>query len=99
MIERREGTEEVISVPQSCPVCETSLVREEGEVARCCPSETCPAKIKEQLKHYVSKHCLDIDGLGSSIIEQLVESGLVTNIVDLYTLLTPENLMRARALP
>ena len=68
-------------------------------MALLCPSDTCPAKIKEQLKHFVSKSCMNIDGLGEQVIELLLETKLIKNIVDIYRLNDSGKRMQLRALP
>jgi len=71
-------------LPDSCPECSSRLVREEGETATRCINSSCPAIILASLCHWVSKKALDVDGLGSKSIEQMVECGLVRSIADLY---------------
>ena len=71
-------------LPDCCPECSSRLVREEGETATRCINSSCPAIILASLCHWVSKKALDVDGLGSKSIEQMVECGLVKSIADLY---------------
>jgi DNA ligase (NAD+) len=71
-------------LPDCCPECGSRLVREEGETATRCINSSCPAILLASLCHWVSKKALDIDGLGTKSIEQMVESGLVKSIADLY---------------
>ena len=71
-------------LPDCCPECGSRLVREEGETATRCINSSCPAILLASLCHWVSKKALDIDGLGSKSIEQMVECGLVKSIADLY---------------
>lgn len=74
-------------IPRVCPDCGTPLIEIEGEVAMYCPnSENCPAQIQGRIEYFVSKYCMDIDGLGESIIKQLVERKMVKNVDDLYKL-------------
>jgi len=73
-------------LPDSCPECGHRLVREEGEAATRCINSSCPAVILASLCHWVSKKALDVDGLGSKAMEQIVECGLVKSIADLYRL-------------
>jgi len=75
-----------LQLPTSCPECGSSLVREEGEAATRCVNNGCPAILRGSLRHWVSKGGLDVDGLGSRLIEQLVDRGLVGSIADLYRL-------------
>ena len=73
-------------LPESCPECGSTLVREENEAATRCINSSCPAILRGALRHWVSKGALDVDGLGSKLIEQLVDQGLVSSIADLYRL-------------
>ena len=75
-----------LSLPHTCPECGSELVREEGEAATRCVNSSCPAILRGSLRHWVSKGALDVDGLGSKLIEQLVDRGLVGSIADLYRL-------------
>jgi DNA ligase (NAD+) len=83
---RPKGTRRV-KVPKTCPVCGSEVVREKDEaVARCTGGLFCAAQRAESLKHFVSRRALDIDGLGSKLIEQLVEIDRVKTAADLYSL-------------
>ena len=82
--------------PTRCPVCGSPVMREEGAAAYRCIGLQCPAKRREVIRHFASKHALDIDGLGEKLVEQLVEHGLVNDVADLYHL-GPEQLVAARA--
>ncbi|MEN3202187.1 MAG: NAD-dependent DNA ligase LigA [Atribacterota bacterium] len=84
--ERRDGSERVFEMPTHCPVCHSPVVREEGEVAIRCINASCPAQIKERLRHWASRDAMDIEGLGEKLIEQLVDRGYVRSIPDLYRL-------------
>ncbi len=75
-----------LELPHVCPECGSQLVREEGEAATRCVNSSCPAILRGALRHWVSKGALDVDGLGSKLIEQLVDRGLVDSIADLYRL-------------
>ena len=75
-----------LELPHTCPECSSELVREEGEAATRCVNSSCPAILRGALRHWVSKGALDVDGLGSKLIEQLVDRGLVGSIADLYRL-------------
>jgi DNA ligase (NAD+) len=75
-----------LQLPATCPECGSELVREEGEAATRCVNSSCPAILRGSLRHWVSKGALDVDGLGSKLIEQLVDRGLVRSIADLYRL-------------
>ncbi len=85
--ERRPPKTSQVRLPQKCPVCGSEVEREEGEaVARCTGALTCPAQLKESLRHFASRRALDIEGLGSKLMDQLVDSGLVRNPGDLFKL-------------
>jgi DNA ligase (NAD+) len=73
-------------MPKNCPECDSAIHRAEGEVAYRCVNAACPAKRKESLLHFASRHAMDINGLGDKIVDQLVDKGLVKDIADLYTL-------------
>jgi len=75
-----------VALPHTCPECGSELVREEGEAATRCVNSSCPAILRGSLRHWVSKGALDIDGLGTKLIEQLVDRGLVRSIADLHRL-------------
>lgn len=84
--ERRTGKERKFRMPAKCPACGSPVVREEGEVFYRCVGLSCPAKLRESIRHFASKHALDIHGLGEKLVGQLVEKGLVHNVADLYRL-------------
>ena len=74
-------------MPKICPCCYAPLVEVEGEVALYCPNKNgCSAQIKGRIEYFVSKNAMDIDGLGESIISQLVERKMVYTYADLYKL-------------
>ncbi len=77
-------------IPDRCPVCDSEVLRVEGEaVARCSGALFCPAQRKEGILHFASRRAMDIDGMGEKLVDQLVERDLVKNVADLYAL-TPE---------
>ena len=73
-------------MPKTCPECGSAIHKAEGEVAYRCVNAACPAKRKESLLHFASRHAMNIDGLGDKIVDQLVEKGLVKDVADLYLL-------------
>ncbi len=73
-------------MPKHCPECHSAIHHVEGEVAYRCVNAACPAKRKESILHYASRHALNIDGLGDKIVDQLVDKGLVKDVSDLYAL-------------
>lgn len=72
--------------PKNCPVCQTPALKESAEAIYRCPNLECPARVKESIKHYVSRNAANIEGLGSQLVEQLYTAGLLKNIADLYDL-------------
>jgi DNA ligase (NAD+) len=73
-------------MPLECPVCGTTLMREEGKAIRRCVNANCPARLKESVLHFASRRAMNIDGLGDALVDQLVEKGLVKSVADLYQL-------------
>src|SRR5579864_5691898 len=73
-------------MPKNCPECGSAIHRDEDEVAYRCVNAACPAKRKESLLHFASRHAMDINGLGDKIVDQLVDKGMVKDVADLYAL-------------
>ncbi len=86
VVEKRTGKEKDFEMPKVCPVCGAESVREEGEAAVRCTGIECPAKLFRNLVHFVSREAMNIDGLGESIIKQLLDKNLISNMADIYTL-------------
>jgi DNA ligase (NAD+) len=84
-------------MPKSCPVCGGEIVRAEGEAISRCINTNCPARLKESVLHFAARGVMDIDGMGESLVSQLVDSGLVKNVADLYRL-TLEDLVELERL-
>ena len=84
--DKRTGNEKEFEMPKVCPVCGAEAIREEGESAIRCTGIECPAKLFRNLVHFVSREAMNIDGLGESIIAQLLDKKLIQNIADIYTL-------------
>lgn len=88
------GSDDYYKPPSYCPVCESELIKLPDEVNLYCPNTLgCKAQIKSRLQYWVSKEAMDVDGLGASLIEQLVDKGIVSNPSDLYTL-TQQDFMK-----
>jgi len=83
---KRTGGEKPFAFPSLCPSCGEKTVRFEGEAALRCVNAGCPAQLRRGIIHFVSKGAMDIDGLGESIVTQLMESGLIGDPSDLYKL-------------
>lgn len=73
-------------IPDTCPVCDSQTVRLPGQAAKRCVNSTCPARLKETVRHFASRNAMDIEGLGEKLIEQMVDQDLVKNPADLYYL-------------
>lgn len=80
----RTGEEKVFEPPEACPACDQQVEHFEGEVAWYCVNSACPEQLIRNVEHYVSRGAMDIVGLGIKIVEQLVTSGLVSDVADLY---------------
>lgn len=73
-------------MPEACLACGSPVVHEGDEVAYRCVSLDCPAQLKERLIHWVSRGCMDVDGLGDELIDKMIEAGLLRDVADFYTL-------------
>ena len=73
-------------MPKTCPVCGGDVVRAEGEAITRCINTNCPARIKESILHFAARGVMDIDGMGEALVNQLVGSGMVKNVADIYRL-------------
>ncbi len=82
----RDGTQKEFKMPKTCPACGAEVVREDGEAAYRCTGINCPAQRMRHIIHFVSRNAMDIDGLGSAVIEQLLNNGLIETAADLYFL-------------
>lgn len=83
---RRTGAEKSFVMPATCPECGSMVLRIPGESAHKCINGACPALLREGLIHFVSRDAMNIDGLGQAVVTSLVDSGLVADAADLYTL-------------
>jgi DNA ligase (NAD+) len=86
VLSRRPADSQPWVMPTRCPQCGSQLVREEGEAVWRCENTSCPAKLQRGLEHFASRGAMNIDGLGESLIAQLIEGGLVADYADLYAL-------------
>jgi DNA ligase (NAD+) len=73
-------------MPEHCPVCGTKVVRTEGEVDYRCVNANCPAKLRETILHFASRHVMNIEGMGDALVNQLTDRGMVKNVADIYKL-------------
>jgi DNA ligase (NAD+) len=86
VVSLRTGDERPFAMPERCPVCDTPVVRPEGEAMHYCPNRACPAQAVRLLEHFVSRGAMDIEGLGEVLARVLYEQNLVRDPGDLYTL-------------
>lgn len=89
---KRTGAEKFFYMPSHCPECGSNVVRLEGEAAHRCVNLSCPAQIKEHIRHFASRDAMDIDGLGEKVAASLFDAGLIADPADLY-FLTEEKLL------
>ncbi|MBO5369850.1 MAG: NAD-dependent DNA ligase LigA, partial [Clostridia bacterium] len=80
----RDGSEIDFNMPATCPACGAPVVRDEGEAAYRCTGADCPAQLERSITHFVSRDAMDIEGMGPSIVAQLLEKGHIKNCADLY---------------
>jgi DNA ligase (NAD+) len=74
----------VFHMPGKCPVCGGHVIRTEGEVDHRCVNANCPAKLRETIRHFASRHVMNIEGMGDALVNQLTERGMVKNVSDIY---------------
>ncbi len=89
---KRNGQEKFFRMPSHCPQCGSEIVRVEGEAAHRCVNLSCPAQIKEHIRHFASRGAMDIEGLGEKVSAQLFDARLIHDPADLY-FLTKEQLL------
>ncbi|MFA6712102.1 MAG: NAD-dependent DNA ligase LigA, partial [Candidatus Caldatribacteriota bacterium] len=82
--EKRSGKEKVFQMPDRCPICGSQAVKLDEEVASRCNNISCPAQVKEKIRHFVSRGAMDIEGLGPALINQLVNNNIIKDFADLY---------------
>jgi DNA ligase (NAD+) len=87
---KRQGRPRKYSFPTHCPECGNELRKDEGGVYIRCPNIDCPAQLKERIRYFASRNAMDIEGLGESLVDQLVSERLVTRYGDLYRLEKPQ---------
>lgn len=92
IVDLRTGDEQSIAAPTHCPSCGEPVVQTEEEVAIYCDNPACPAQLVRRIEYWVSRPAMDIQGLGTRMVEQLVEAGLVRDVASLYAL-TPDDLL------
>ncbi len=86
IVERRTGNEHEFEMPPKCPVCRTTIARDENAVRHYCPNLACPARVGQELGHFVGRGSMDIEGAGWKVLVQLLERGLVKTRGDFFRL-------------
>lgn len=84
IVSKRTGDERIFNMPSHCPACNASVIRTENEAVLRCVNASCPAQIKQRIKHFASKGAFDIDGLGDKLVDQLVDNGLIFSFADIF---------------
>jgi DNA ligase (NAD+) len=93
--ERRSGGEKPFAFPSSCPLCDAG-VEKVGAIHYCTGGLSCPAQLRETIRHFASKRAMNIEGLGDRHVEQLVDSGLIVDVADIFSLTTEKLLTLER---
>jgi DNA ligase (NAD+) len=97
LVKLRDGSEKVFVMPTHCPECNTKLVKlKADEAVWRCPNEECPSRAWKRIQHFASKGSLDIEGLGEKNMIALINSGLVKDPADIYTITTEDVLKLER---
>lgn len=86
VIERRPGDSSPFAMPEACPACGEPVVREEGEVATRCVNASCPAQVRESVRHFAARRAMDIEGLGDKLVEKLFDGAMLTDAASIYDL-------------
>ena len=86
--DKRPQDSQAFTYPKTCPSCETDLIRLEDEVAWRCPNSSCPPQMHRRILHFGSRQAMDIENLGTAVVEQLLDKKLIHTVADLYTLKT-----------
>ena len=86
ILSKRNKDSEPSIIPKYCPECQTDLTRVEGEVAIRCPNLQCPAQITRRIEHFASRTAMDIEGMGTSLVELLVKENMLNDVADIYSL-------------
>jgi DNA ligase (NAD+) len=92
VLEDRPRGHKHFHMPERCPVCGGHVVRAEGEADHRCVNANCPAKLRETIRHFASRGVMNIEGMGDALVNQLVETGMVKDVADIYNL-TEEKLL------
>ncbi|MFQ6674119.1 MAG: NAD-dependent DNA ligase LigA, partial [Fidelibacterota bacterium] len=88
ILEKRPPGAKKFTLPATCPVCGSEVVRPAGESVARCQNVACPAQVRGRIKHFASKRAMDVDGLGTKLVHQMVDNGLLESFADIYHLHT-----------
>lgn len=86
IMEKRDPSSKKFVMIENCPICDSKLVKSDAVVDLYCKNELCPARTLEKLIHFASKNCMNIDGMGPSIVSTLVNEGFISTFNDIYNL-------------
>ena len=86
VLELRPGDSSPFAMPAACPACGEPVVREEGEVATRCVNASCPAQVRESVRHFAARRAMDIEGLGDKLVEKLFDGAMLTDAASIYDL-------------
>lgn len=99
VVDKRDGTEIIYEVPTVCPVCGEILENEEDIVALRCTNSECPALTFRSIVHFASRDCMDINGMGESVVESLIDANFLKDVADIYYLKYNDIVMIERFAP
>jgi len=86
ILDKRPSNTNPYILPSKCPVCQHLVTKPDGEAVTRCQNLECPAQIKKRIEHFVSKSCMDIDGFGEKLVDQLVEKKMIIRVSDIFNL-------------
>ncbi len=88
--DKRNGSEKVFKMPETCPVCGAYVYREDGEAAVRCTGAECSAQLARHIIHFASRDAMDIEGMGPAMVEKLLENKIITSVSDIYNIKAEE---------
>jgi DNA ligase (NAD+) len=86
VVDERDGSQTAFEWPDHCPVCGSKTERVGGEVHWYCVNTSCPSRLRESLRHFVSRGAMDIEGLGAKLVTRFLDEGLIASVADIYAL-------------
>ncbi|HKB72523.1 MAG TPA: NAD-dependent DNA ligase LigA, partial [Thermoanaerobaculia bacterium] len=86
LLDRRPPDSPPFTMPAACPACGEAVVREEGEVATRCVNASCPAQVRESVRHFAARKAMDVEGLGDKLVEKLFDEKMLTDAASIYDL-------------